>query len=280
MRKLKIMKQVCLLSIVLIFSVNVFAGDFTNLKYIGFSKDGKYLAFEEIETSSEGSDYERRDTYFIDTAKNTYAAAPSVFEWKDDNPQKMKAILYARYKKDVALKMKRFGIMRGNTGGLVVSHWVYDWSYIKPVESKQRFTQNDGTETTKMMPDYRGGYIPLEGGLNEKIIFNPDPSDFVVNTSEFYELTLNVNQYKGGKNDGRYKMELTLKDNTQHKEMPLRILQKDGDELPESRRQAYAYKVEQVYLYYNKIAVFLNVFSPGFEGSHIGYMVVTGEYYD
>lgn len=267
--------RIQLLICVLIFSANVWADG-----YIGFSEDGKYLAYENSDYSSgDGLDYEREVTYFVDTAKNSLAVTPSVYDWDEHKPQKTKAILRTRYEKDVALKMKKFGIVRGNVGNLVVSHLLYDWSYIKPVEKEGRFTQNDGTEIRKMIPDYEGGYVPKDGGFNEKIVFNPDPDpdNFVFSTSKFYELRLNVKQIKGGENDGGYKIELTLKDNTQNKEMPLRILQKDGDELPESRRGANAYKVERVYVYSNKIAVIINVFGPNFEGQHISNMVVTGQ---
>lgn len=269
------MRKIQLILCILIFSSTALAGD-----YIGFSEDGKYLAYAESDSGDEGFEFERDVTYFIDTAKNSLAVAPSVYDWDEDKPPKSKAILRARYKKDVALKMKKFGIVRGNTGGLVVSHLLYDWSYTKPVESLESFTQPNGTEIKKMIRDYEGGYVPKDGGFNEKIIFNPDPDpdNFVFSTSKFYELTLSVNQIKGGKNDGGYKIELTLKDNTQNKEMPLRILQKDGDELPKSRQGANAYKIERVYVYSNKIAVILNVFGPNFEGQHIGSMVVTGEY--
>lgn len=257
---------------------NLFAGDQVEMNFIGFSKDGKYLAFEEIESSEEGWEFENDTTYILDTAKNSFVVAPVVFKWDEKKPAKLESTFRRRYKRHVAANLKRFGIVRDNLGQLVVSHLLYDWSYVKPVESEQFFTQSDGTQTTKMMTDYQGGYVPKAGCTSEKIIFNPSPSDFVANTSEFYELTLVVAPDKCRACDAKYRIELTLKDNMHHKDRPLQILQKDTDKLPDSRQDAFAYKIERVFVYSNKIAVFLLVFSPGFEGIHIGNMVVTGEF--
>ena len=257
---------------------NLFAGDQVQMNFIGFSEDGKYLAFEEIESSEEGWEFENDTTYILDTAKNSFAAAPVVFKWDEKQPAKLESTFRLRYKRKAAATLKRFGIKRDNLGQLVVSHLLYDWSYVKPVEREQNFTQSDGTEIKKMMPDYQGAYVPKAGYTIEKVIFNPEPSDFVVNTSEFYELTLVVAPDDCRACDAGYKIELTLKDNMRHKERPLQILQKDTDKLPASRRDAFAYKIERVFVYSNKIAVFLNVFGPGFEGTHIGNMVVTGEF--
>ena len=261
--------------ILAVSSAKLFAGDEAELTFIGFSKDGKYLAYEESEYSGEGTEYKKVATYIVDTVKNSFATAPVVYELEseDDRPSKLKAVLHSRYKRNVAVKLKRFAIVRGNLGQLVVSHLIYDWSYVKPVERMKSFYQSDGTEIKKMVTDYEGGYVPKEGPVNEKIIFNPYLSDFVPDTSAFYELSLKMIENEQGPN----KMELTLKDNTEQEDKPVQILQKDGDNIPESRRNPSAYKIERVYLYSGKIAVFLNVFSWGFESTHVGYMVVTGE---
>ncbi|MFQ5632651.1 MAG: DUF2259 domain-containing protein, partial [bacterium] len=54
-----------------------------------------------------------------------------------------------------------------------------------------------------------------------------------------------------------------------------KILQQDK-RLPASRGCVYKYRIERVVLYENKIAVFLNLFKPGFEGPDVRHMVVTG----
>lgn len=253
------------------------AGDFAQLKFIGFSTDGKYLVFTESGGGGEAEQYEYERTYFVETAKNTFAAAPAIFQFDDSMSAKSKRALISRFKKNVAGKMKRFGIVRGNIGQLVAAHLLNDWSYVKPVESERVLGMGaDGAYIKKMMPDYEGAYAAHNCGGTEKVIFNPELSDFAPNTTQFYELTLTSGLAKDAKNAGACKIELTLKDNTRQREVPLQILQKDGDELPAGRQQAFGYKIEQVYVYQNKIAVFLNVFSPGFEGPEMHYMVVTG----
>ena len=49
------------------------AGDFATLNFIGFSKDGRYLAFEEYGTQ-DGSGFPYSNFYFVDVVKNIFAA--------------------------------------------------------------------------------------------------------------------------------------------------------------------------------------------------------------
>jgi hypothetical protein len=83
-----------------------------------------------------------------------------------------------------------------------------------------------------------------------------------------------MNATEGG---APYKLELTLEDKTIFPVTKLQILQKDGDKLPKTREDALGYKIEQVYLYQGRIAVFINVFAYGFEEAAMSYMVVTGK---
>jgi predicted secreted protein len=50
------------------------------LKFIGFSKDGKYPAFEKS-GARDGAGGEYATTYYVGTVKNSFAAAPTVFDW-------------------------------------------------------------------------------------------------------------------------------------------------------------------------------------------------------
>ena len=72
--------RISLAAVVLLISV-VFAsaGDYANLNFIGFSKDGRYLAFEEYGIQ-DGSGWAYSKFYFVDVAKNAYAA-PSISTW-------------------------------------------------------------------------------------------------------------------------------------------------------------------------------------------------------
>ena len=70
MTKLKILFAFVLL---ITLAVGIHAGDYAELNYIGVSKDGKHLAFEEYGTQ-DGSGYPYSNIYFIDVDKNVYAA--------------------------------------------------------------------------------------------------------------------------------------------------------------------------------------------------------------
>jgi predicted secreted protein len=261
------------------FSSVTLAGDYAILKVIGFSENGKYLAFEEFGAwDGSGGDY--ATTYYVDTAKNSFAIAPTIFERTDFPDDKLKGFrIESLYKKDVAAKLKKFGIQRGNTGQLVVAHLLNDLSFVKPIQREHYFYEDGKNDpVNKLVTDYEGGFIRRDTTEIEKVIFNASLEPYTQNTEEFYELTLIPTLAKSieGCSEG-YKFELTIKDNTGHRNHELKTLQKDGDILPERRNCPFGYKIEQVYIYQGKIAVFLNVFGQGFEGPDMRYMVVTGE---
>lgn len=251
------------------------AGDYADFKFIGFSANGKFLAFEESgEWDGSGGDY--ATTYYVNTVKNSYAARPSVFEWSMESPAKREPLLLARYKRSVALNLKRFGIVRGNNGQMVVAHLLNDLSYVTPVD-REHHTFRNHVSAEIVMPDYEGGFIRRDGGGIEKIIFNPMIDPYNQNTEEFYELTLDPTLAAGKDCSEAYKINLTLKSSTNYKVPELRVLQNDSDDLPKARNCPFGYKIERVYVYEDKVAVFLNVFSQGFEGPDMRYMVVTGK---
>jgi hypothetical protein len=71
---MKKLRQIIYLFLTLaIMSSNLLAGDYSQLNFIGFSRDGKYLAFEEY-----GVKFPDEEGYssifFVDTMKNAYAA--------------------------------------------------------------------------------------------------------------------------------------------------------------------------------------------------------------
>src|SRR5205085_3377632 len=98
-----------------------------------------------------------------------------------------------------------------------------------------------------MMPNYTGGFVLLNSTEIEKVIFNDVFDPYNPTTDEFFELTLIPTHSKAveGCSDG-YKFELTLLNNTGHREPQLQTLQKDGDILPKSRNCPFRYRIEQV----------------------------------
>jgi len=268
---------VCILSVMLAASC-VFAGDYADLKFIGFSADGRYLAFEESGSwDGAGGDY--ATTYFVNVAKNTYALPPAVFEWEMDSmKESARRPLLARYNRNVAGALAKLKIVRRNTGTQVVAHMLTDWSFVKKTESETYFYNSDGTQVYKQMPNYEGAFLS-RGDSTETVIFNPWINPNGPNTNEYYELTLKKSPGNSGpcaESEDALKIELTLKDNSHHRNLGAQVLQKDK-ELSKARNCPYGYRIEQVYFYKNNIAVFLNMFSQGFEGPDMRYMVVTGQ---
>jgi hypothetical protein len=260
------------------------------LKFIGFSADGKYLAFEEsgeARGAYKDSYFDYATTYYVDVAKNSYALTPTLLKMPEG---KMGGTFLPRrdsdYKQQVSLKMRKLGIKSGNTGDFVVAHFLNDWSFVKRSEGESYFIEKGGKNLhPKIMPDYPGCYGKVNTTEIEKIIFT-HILDSYQRTDVFFELTLIPTLVKP--NEGcpeSYKFELTLKNNSLHRETELQILQKDGDILPESRYCSLGYKIERVYVYKNRIAVFLNAFSQElpnlsklFPNTEIdmNYMVVAG----
>lgn len=220
----------------------VFAGDYANLNFIGFSKDGKYLAFEEYGTQ-DGTGYPYATVYFVDVAKNAFAGAP--FRVKIEKEDATEDAARKQAKLAAAKKMLELKIVQENTGTHTVSRLITDLPLDAEKEhqiEKIRFAEEIGSMYKR--GDYTLTLNPVETKTKE---------------CEPYELPV-------------YKIELSLLDNAVKK---TKFLQKDAS-LPASRGCAIDYHIQDVYTYEGKIAVFLNVYEPGFEGADMRYMVVTG----
>jgi predicted secreted protein len=258
-------------------AASAFAGDYADLEVIGFSKDGRYLAFEESGAwDGSGGDY--ATTYYIDTSKNMYAAAPTIFQSSFDPSEKTEGFRSLRlYKQSVATRLKRFGIIRGNNGSLRAAHLLSDMSFVPPVERPHLFYEEGKNEPiTKPVTDYEGAFIRRDTTEPDKVIFSSNIDAYNQNTQEFFELTLTPAKAKGPECSEAYRFTLTLKDQSHNRISVSRLLQYDAESLPKARNCPFGYKIERVYVYQNVVAVFINVFSQGFEGPDMRYMVVTG----
>ncbi|MEP6847738.1 MAG: DUF2259 domain-containing protein [Acidobacteriota bacterium] len=281
---MKTLRSLTLAILVLAFTSAAFGGNYANIKFIGFSLDGRYLAYEE--TGTESILMHDMATYYVDTAKNAFAAPYTMLEGvegRDGHPDFRHGEV--AYKRTVAAKLRKLGIKPGNIGNFVLAHFLNDLSFVKRVEREGSFFPDGYLKppVKKMMPNYAGGFYRGQTTEIENVIFidfinlySPDV-DNSPNTDEFFELTLAPTPAKANDRCGEtYKIELTLKDNTIRQTTKPQILRKDGDTLPDSRDCALGYKIERVYIYTDRIAVFLNVFSKGYEGPDMHYMVVTG----
>ena len=220
------------------------AGDYATLNVLGFSKDGRYLAFEEYGTQ-DGSGFPYSNYYFVDVAKNSFAS-PSI-NVRLDNEQATENQARSRAKLRAAQILKKLRIVNGNTGQLTVSRQLTDLSvdeFRKGKSQKVNFAEIVGSM-------YKRGDYELTLNLSEVKTKDCDFAD-----SPIYKFALN----------------LTDKDNDK-----TTALQKDS-RLPSSRWCPIDYAMQYVYLYEDNIAVFLNTYSTGFEGPDMRYLVVTGKY--
>jgi predicted secreted protein len=259
MRKLYLLINIFL--IIGAMSANSFADSDEELTFIGFSADGKYLAYEVFSPFSEAGDGDTWKTYIVDTAKNSFAVQPVIVITDTARPEKPPAAYRIYKQKLVPAVLRKFGIKRGNKGRRVVSHLYNMWT---PPEEKHAFPESDGTIKERIIS-------------RQKINFYRKPYSRRQNSSKFYQLILKVTHVIEGKEESdSAKLWLTLQDQTQNHFIKPQILQKDGNVLPHSRASARDYKIESVYLYKNKIAVFINVFGYEYEEIAMSYMVVTG----
>jgi hypothetical protein len=252
-----------------------FSGD--NLTFIGFSEDGKYLAFEVFTPFSEAGDDDTWKTYIIDTDKNSFAIPPVVVTTNVEISAKSKAAFRIYKQKLVPAVLRKFGIKRRNTGRLVVSHLFNKWSAPATSEEKQTFLESNGKLKDASGQDYQGSSNKERILSLEKITFRRNSRNRQ-NNSKSYELTLKTTPVMAGEEEiGSAKLELILRDKTKPKFIKPQILQKDGNILPKSRDWALGYKIESVFVYKDKIAVFINVFGIGYEEIAMSYMVATGK---
>lgn len=240
------MKVTAFLVLVLsIFCTTIRAGDFATLNFIGFSKDGKYLAFEEYGVQ-DGSGFPYSHIYFVDVVKNSYAA-PAVTV-RIDTETATERLARSRAKLGAGAALRRLKIIERNPGTLVVARLLTDvnaYGDAKHDEQTINFAEIVGSM-------YRRGD---------------------------YDLVLRSSEIKGVKDcdyndDPVQKFELVLKDKDAD---TTKVLQNDAG-LPASRACPLSYRVQYVYLYQDHIAVFLNTYHMGFEGPDMRYMVVTGRY--
>lgn len=231
-------------------SANIFAGDYARLNVIGFSSDGKYMAFEEYGTQ-DGSGYPYSTIYFIDTAKNSFAAKPVPVNIQNETATEASARLKA--KTSAAATLKKFKIVTGNVGEMVVARLITDLN-----SGRIEYNSDDKNQIVKFTDERMSDYFPNEFELSLK-------------TSE-----VKVKPCVDYLDRPGLKIDLTLKNLRKENDKPI-ILQSDKT-LPESRNCPFGYSIQNVFVYKNTIAVFLNTYMAGFEGPDMRFMVVTGVY--
>lgn len=277
MKQLQILGSVFLL--IAAFSATTFAGDYAQLNFIGFSKDGKFLAFEEYGMSvPDMKGYSR--IFFVDTAKNSFAA-PEVssvmtdaemeeYDYSFDSPARRRAMLKA------GPTLRKLGIVAGNTGRQVISRLLTDVTdeSAPPYEPKSVAFAPDRRES---MLNGRY-YLTLKAVETDQVCKAADDPELIeyvgVNGLPIPKITDNPNRKKSNNEKQKlYSFELALKIDDLQKTL---ILQKPLA-TPATRGCAIDYRIQSVHMYKDRIAVFVGVFSPAFLGDDIRLRVVTGK---
>ncbi len=228
-----------LLVLICALAAAAFAGDYAKLEVIGFSTDGRYLAFEEYGTQ-DGSGFPYSSIFFIDTARNSFATAP--IKVRIEKETAGEKLARTRAGALATKSLRQFAIVRGNVGNFVLSHLPTDLT--RDGQKKLvRFTEDIGSM-------YHKGDYELE--LREMKV-KVKPCDEYGDETSMFELKLNDRESATS-----------------------RVLQKDAT-LPASRGCALSYGVRSVYIYKGIIAAFLSVYTRGFEGPDLRHLAVTGK---
>ncbi len=259
------------------FCSAAFAGDYAQVNFIGFSVDGRFLAFEEFGASL--TDVVGYSTiYFVNTDKNSFAA-PSVsdqlresemeeYEGSFDSPARRRVLLKA------GPTLRRLKIVVGNTGRQVISRPLTDVTdeSASPYEPKSVAFAPDRREA-KLNGRY---HLKMTTVQQEQVCKESEDAEVVQYTwptGEPISIFESPNRKKDNKERQKlYSFDLSLTDDDAAKTI---VLQKAAP-TPAARGCAVDYRIQSVYIYRNKIAVFVGIFSPGFVGDNMRSMVVTG----
>jgi predicted secreted protein len=223
-----------------------FGGDEATLCFIGFSQDGRYLAFEQFGWF-DGSGFPYSEIIFVNVPQNSFACAPVSVTLDEDDWDESAS---TRARELAQEQLRTYGIIEHNTGYHVTTQ-----------------SRNE-PDVNPLYVHFSGSEIPLDS------------------LGEFFQYAVRLREIDAEVSDdhpadfGPAKMlELSIESPDIQEEY---ILQRDT-ELPNRRSYVLSYHISDVYLYRHAedthIAVFISYMKPGFEGPDFRYMVVTGTLY-
>lgn len=208
----------------------------STLTVIGFSQDGAYLAFQTTIPYSV-TGYAYSSVYVVDVDSNTFAVPPIERRTEGEFTEDE---LAAAVRTEATANLERFGIVAGNRGERV---------YLAAEGESWEDLNAPVKHWTVALPGDAGD---AELQLEQREIDAPD-----CETLAAYELPARI-------------VTLTLGVNGEET-----VLQHDTV-LFESRHCPFAYTLAEVYVYENRLAVFLDSHSVGFEGLDVYKLAVTG----
>jgi predicted secreted protein len=221
-----------------------FMGDFYSKRFLGYSYDGRYIAFEEMgfaDFITGGV-----EIFIIDTDKNSWVGKPHFIPYeiitnvaKFTKKTRPKEII-----ENESLAIKKIIESYGISGDLYGEHVVNQSVHYMALDNYLSKSQFDMLSSFSISNKTYKVSIKTEKSLNQKSC-----------------------PYGNQK-----KLEVTLENNKGN----IVILQRDS-KIPKWRECADYFRIEDVYVYNDRVAVFLKVFIPGWEGGLIKNMVVTGK---
>jgi predicted secreted protein len=214
------------------------AGDHDDLRVIGFSKDGRWLAFESFGIA-DGSGFPYSTLQMVDVDRNVMIGHPVEETGKEGE---MLDVVQRRAQKRAAPELQKRGIKSGNSGELL---------YSDPALSSERL------ETLSSPDDLKK--IPLEVPLK----------DFLLTLQE--HATDASKECTDRDAPSVQSFDLIWTDTASGAR---RILQHDTH-VPSSRGCPLTYRIRQVHRYGHRLAVFIVYLTPGFEGPNVRNLVVT-----
>lgn len=233
----------CLFAFSAVFNT-LYAGDAAHLYFIGFSEDGKYLAFEQY-GFMDGSGFPYSEIITVNVPENSFAYSAITHYAEDENRTLSSTRDNVMF--DAQSKIDALGIITGNTGDHVICHPTSD------IDAEPRYVH----------------FYERSGG--------------VPGLSGFREYALTLNEIEVISNDDVYghgppkMLELVVSTPGIN---DIIVLQRDTN-LPKRRSNVLSYRIQDVYIYHyagnTYIAVFINYAMPGFEGPDMRFMVVTGK---
>ena len=205
-------------------------------------------------------------------------------------------------------QLKRFGIVDGNTGLQVAAHLVneYDTDYEERTEpAKEVEPTSTPDENANISSSNSNSNSSVNQNINANINANTYPPEEKEEKEEkidpmasyYYSLPQQVSFTKAGNalyRIGFYQIKIkpvpvTQKNCDEYErdmfsfEMTLineaketKILQK-SEKVPKNRGCVDDYGIQEAFIYKNKLAVFVGIFTRGWEGENLRLMAVTGE---
>ena len=274
------MKKILFLLLAVFFlSASAAAGDFSTLNFIGFSRDGRYLAFEEYGVMDPGGEG-YSTIVFVDTLKNRIVGKPiSVVRLDKNGADSIESYEPSARKRVRAMAgaiMRKLGIVSGSTGLQVIARPLTDLTDRNAALSEPKSVAFAPNRRERWL---NGRFmVNLKATSTDQVCKQDDDPELVKVVDPFdneIPLEVNPNRKKGNSERQRiYGLELSVRDDDQDK---TRVLQKDT-KVPLLRGCSIDYRINSVYVYRNYIAVFVGVISPGWAGDNIRMMAVTGKY--